>query len=116
MGELEGWRRASFIAYYGTDDLKASSRNAYVGGFWAGRNVWILPQPVMMKTNYKYTMLYPIPQTKKIAGKCCQPFGRSTALWGSGREFPFTGEDFVYQIFRKRDCCAGNLLDYFGGG
>ena len=26
------------------------------------------------------------------------------------------GEDFVYQIFRKRDCCAGNLLDYFGGG
>ena len=25
---------------------------------------------------------YPIPQTKKIAGKCCQPFGRTTALWG----------------------------------
>ncbi len=74
------------------------------------------PQPVMMKTNYKYTMLYPIPQTKKIAGKCCQPFGRTTALWGSGREFPVSGEDFVYQIFRKRDCCAGNLLDYFGGG
>lgn len=70
------------------------------------------PQPVMSKTNYKYTMTYPIPQTKKIMGKCCQPFGRTTALWGSGREFPVKGEDFVYQIFRKRDCCAGNLLNY----
>lgn len=70
------------------------------------------PQPVMSKTNYKYSMTYPIPQTKKIAGKCCQPFGRSTALWGSGREYPFEGEDFAYQIFRKRDCCGGNLLNY----
>lgn len=68
------------------------------------------PQPVMDKTNYKYHMLYPIPQTpqtKKIAGKCCQPLGRSTILWGAGREFPFEGEDFAYQIFRKRNCCQG---------
>ncbi len=72
------------------------------------------PQPVMKKSNYKYHMLYPIPQTKKISGKCCQPFGRTTALWGSGKEFPVKGEDFSYQIYRKRDCCAGNLLDYFG--
>lgn len=70
------------------------------------------PQPVMSKSDYKYTMVYPVPQTKKIAGKCCQPFGRTTALWGSGREYPVKGEDFVYQIFRKRDCCAGNLLNY----
>lgn len=67
------------------------------------------PQPVMDKTNYKYQMLYPIPQTKKIAGKCCQPFGRSTTLWGSGREFPYEGEDFAYQIFRKRNCCQGGM-------
>lgn len=72
------------------------------------------PQPVMSKSNYKYSMTYPIPQTKKIAGKCCQPFGRTTALWGSGREYPIQGEDFAFQIFRKRDCCAGNLLNYIG--
>lgn len=70
------------------------------------------PQPVMSKSNYKYSMTYPIPQTKKIAGKCCQPFGRTTALWGSGREYPVKGEDYAYQIFRKRDCCAGNFLNY----
>lgn len=65
------------------------------------------PQPIMDKTGYKYHMLYPIPQTQKIAGKCCQPLGRSTILWGSGREFPVEGEDFAYQIFRKRNCCQG---------
>jgi conjugal transfer pilus assembly protein TraU len=64
------------------------------------------PQPLMDKRNYKFTMLHPIPQTKKIAGRCCQPFGRTTALWGAGREFPYKGEDFSYLVFRKRDCCA----------
>lgn len=67
------------------------------------------PEPVMTKTNYKYQMTYPIPQTTKIAGKCCQPLGRSTIVWGAGKEFPVKGEDFAYQVFRKRDCCAGNL-------
>lgn len=65
------------------------------------------PQPLMDKTSYKYQMIYPIPQTQKIAGKCCQPLGRSTMLWGAGKEFPYKGEDFAYEIFRKRNCCQG---------
>ena len=52
-------------------------------------------------------MVYPIPNTQKEAGQCCQPFGRSTMIWGAGKEFPVSGEDFSYQIFRKRNCCAG---------
>lgn len=67
------------------------------------------PQPIMDKTGYKYQMTYPVPQTLKIAGKCCQPLGRSTVLWGAGREFPILGEDFAYQIFRKRNCCQGAI-------
>jgi conjugal transfer pilus assembly protein TraU len=63
--------------------------------------------PIMDKGQYKYHMLYPIPQTKKIAGRCCQPFGRTTVLWGAGRSIPYMGEDFSYMIFRKRDCCMG---------
>lgn len=58
-------------------------------------------------TDYKYAMAYPIPQTEKILGKCCQPIGRSTILWGAGREFPVAGEDFSYYVYRKRDCCQG---------
>uniref|UniRef100_UPI0035ADCC22 TraU family protein n=1 Tax=Accumulibacter sp. TaxID=2053492 RepID=UPI0035ADCC22 len=44
------------------------------------------PQPIMDKTGYKYHMLYPVPQTARIDGKCCQPLGRSTIRWGAGRE------------------------------
>ena len=102
------------------------------------------PQPVMDKTQYKYQMLYPIPQTEKTSAicdqsaqaagscvptagacgdanaaaglcsqaaqdkaRCCQPFGRSTAIWGAGKSFPYKGEDFAYEIFRKRNCCLG---------
>lgn len=65
------------------------------------------PQPLMDKTNYKSQMLYPIPQTAKTDGRCCQPYGRTTAVWGSGKEYPYKGEDFAYQIFRKRNCCQG---------
>jgi conjugal transfer pilus assembly protein TraU len=65
-------------------------------------------QPIMDKSQYKYQMTYPVPQTSKINGRCCQPFGRSTVLWGSGKSFPVSGEDFAYQIFRKRTCCASN--------
>lgn len=74
------------------------------------------PQPLMDKTNYKYSMVYPVPQTKKILGRCCQPFGRMTAVWGAGRSFPVKGEDFVYQIYRKRNCCGGNLISAGSGG
>jgi conjugal transfer pilus assembly protein TraU len=78
------------------------------------------PQLVMDKTIYKYNMLYPIPQGKQLSNlketpsgfeaetegsRCCQPLGRSTILWGAGKEYPFEGEDFSYEIFRKRNCC-----------
>jgi len=64
------------------------------------------PQLLMDKTNYKMQMVYPVPNTKKIDGRCCQPFGRTTAVWGAGKEFPYRGEDFAYMVFRKRNCCA----------
>ena len=65
------------------------------------------PQPLMDKTNYKTQMIYPVRATQQIAGKCCQTFGRTTTIWGAGKEFPYRGEDFAYQVFRKRDCCQG---------
>ncbi len=35
-------------------------------------------QALMNKQAYKMTMVYPIPQTAKIDGRCCQPYGRTT--------------------------------------
>ena len=65
-------------------------------------------EPLMDKTAYKSQLLYPIPETGNSDGNghCCQPLGRTTVDWGTGREYPIKGEDFSYMIFRKRNCCA----------
>jgi conjugal transfer pilus assembly protein TraU len=67
------------------------------------------PQPLMDKRGYKAQMIYPVPMTAGTdgtgVGRCCQPLGRTTQIWGMGREFPIAGEDFSYQLFRKRNCC-----------
>jgi conjugal transfer pilus assembly protein TraU len=76
---------------------------------WHGQDATCGPKlaPVMDKTAYKTQLLYPIPNTGKLLGQCCQPLGRTTQLWGAGKEFPIKGEDFAYMVFRKRNCCAG---------
>lgn len=67
------------------------------------------PQPLMDKRGYKTQLVYPIPNTSGSDGsganRCCQPLGRTTQVWGIGKEYPIKGEDFAYQIFRKRNCC-----------
>jgi conjugal transfer pilus assembly protein TraU len=57
--------------------------------------------PIMDKRAYKSHMTYPIPYTSSV-----QPLGRTTVIWGSGREYPFKGEDFAFLMFRKRNCCS----------
>ncbi|KMQ81307.1 IncF plasmid conjugative transfer pilus assembly protein TraU [Candidatus Burkholderia pumila] len=92
------------------DDRQAASRRPDVANRGRQRTVQdheIIP--VMDKTQYKYEMLYPIPQTAKINGRRCQPYGRTTAIWGAGRSYPYKGEDFAYEIFRKKNCCLGVL-------
>lgn len=70
------------------------------------------PQLLMDKRGYKTQMVYPIPMTSGTDGsgpnRCCQPLGRTTQIWGMGREYSIKGEDFAYQIFRKRNCCVSN--------
>lgn len=59
------------------------------------------PMPIIRKSQYKLQMTYPIAQT---TGRC-MPIGRTTTVYGAGREFPVRGEDFGYLIWRKRNCC-----------
>lgn len=67
-----------------------------------------VPEIIMDKTNYKMQLLHPVANTAKINGKCCHPYGRTTTIWQSGKEIPYRGgENFSYQIYRKRDCCQG---------
>ena len=114
MYPLTGWVAAAYGGIQTSSLLMARMTNKLhrQGRMWAGSGraglCSFYPQPLMDKTNYKSQMLYPIANTAKIAGRCCQPYGRSTILWGAGKEFPYKGEDFSYQIFRKRACCAGS--------
>ena len=62
------------------------------------------PMPLIKKTQYKTQMTYPRPTTR--GPMACNPLGRTEVIWGSGREFPYKGEDFGYLIWRKRNCCA----------
>jgi conjugal transfer pilus assembly protein TraU len=59
--------------------------------------------PIIKKSQYKTQMTYPRPTTR--GPMACNPLGRTEVIWGSGREFPYKGEDFGYLIWRKRNCC-----------
>jgi len=61
------------------------------------------PMPLIKKTQYKTQMTFPRPTTR--GPMACNPLGRTEVIWGSGREFPYKGEDFGYLIWRKRNCC-----------
>ena len=58
----------------------------------------------IIKDVYKMSMIYPKAQGK-INRRCCEAFGESPEIWARNSEWPVTGEDFSYLLFRKRDCC-----------
>jgi conjugal transfer pilus assembly protein TraU len=59
--------------------------------------------PKIIKDQYKLQMTYPIPASKGAFS--CNPLGMADALYNSGKEFPYKGEDFSYLVWRKRNCC-----------
>ncbi len=63
----------------------------------------LYPMPMMRKSQYRYQPAYPIPT---VGAKCCYPYGHTSLTWEFGREYPIGGEDFVYMVWRKRNCCA----------
>lgn len=67
--------------------------------------------PFIKKSLYKTQLVYPIPQTK---GQC-HPLGKTDIIWGSGKSYPFGGEDFVYLIWVKKQCCLDAIKPIAGG-
>lgn len=66
--------------------------------------------PTIPRSQYKTSLIFPVPEasTTGPAGKCCHPLGESTNVWSvaaGGRHRPGK-EDFVYLIWRYRDCCV----------
>ncbi len=80
-------------------------REGLVWGTWGNAGKCSrYPVPLMDKRAYKFQMISPA-NTTKVNGKCCHPFGRLHSIYGIGKELPAGQQDYVYQIFRKRQCC-----------
>ena len=62
-----------------------------------------IPAPIIKKSQYRTQMINPLPAPDTFFG--CQPLGKSSLIYETGREFPIKGEDFGYMIWRKRNCC-----------
>lgn len=78
---------------------KTTSNNAAINGdICESRYASRIP-----KSQYRLQMTYP---RANVNGEySCNPIGMLDALYSSGREFPYSGEDFVYLLWRKRNCC-----------
>jgi conjugal transfer pilus assembly protein TraU len=57
------------------------------------------PMPMWMKRQYNLLLLHPIADSKR------RVIGKPGILWTSGKNVPFTGDDFVFMLYNKRDCC-----------
>lgn len=76
-------------------------RMAALKGF--GENDFCQPRlmPIIKKSLYKTQLVHPVAQT---SGQC-HALGKSDLLWGAGKSYPIEGEDFVYLIWIKKQCC-----------
>ncbi|MFZ2633497.1 MAG: TraU family protein [Desulfosalsimonadaceae bacterium] len=64
-----------------------------------------IPTPIWVKHNYRFSL------AKPVTGFQCVPPGRSSLIWGAGKNppLPITGDspdNFMYIVFRKRACCV----------
>ena len=59
--------------------------------------------PFIPKSQYRLQMTYPRANTS--GSYSCNPLGMSDVMFSSFREYPIKGEDFVYMLWRKTNCC-----------
>src|SRR5260364_249871 len=56
--------------------------------------------PLLPKTQYKFTLLHPVPETHSA-----HVIGESALNWGIAKTIPAVGQDPIYTIWRWNDCC-----------
>lgn len=75
--------------------------------YWAAHQQGICadgPTFLIVKSQYKFQLLYPIASTANI-GPCCSPIGRTQLIWGLGKTYPVDGDDFVFLVWKLQRCC-----------
>jgi len=57
------------------------------------------PLPIWEKDAYRMQLIFPVPWIANSIGK-------TGLMWDFAKNIPFSGDNFSYIIFKKRDCCA----------
>ena len=76
--------------------------------WWAADGEMIctdVPTFLIVKSQYKFQLLYPIPNTSNGLGPCCSPLGRTQMIWGLAKTYPVEGDDFVFLLWKLQRCC-----------
>lgn len=76
--------------------------------YWAAHMELIctdIPTFLIVKSQYKFQLLYPIPNTSLDGGACCSPLGRTQLRWGLAKTYPVDGDDFVFLLWKLQRCC-----------
>jgi conjugal transfer pilus assembly protein TraU len=97
-------QRSALLTYRMLAKLARTGAELYT----AGNAVLICsdyPTGIIVKSQYKFQLLYPIPSFRSPLGSCCHPLGRTSIMWGGGKEIPAVGEDFVWLLWRLQRCC-----------
>lgn len=63
------------------------------------------PTFLIVKSQYKFQLIYPIASTAVLGGPCCSPLGRTQLRWGLAKTYPVDGDDFVFLIWKLQRCC-----------
>jgi len=61
--------------------------------------------PIIKKSLYKTQLIHPKAQKKGP----CHALGKTDLIWGMGKSYPYKGEDFVYLIWTKNQCCLDTV-------
>ncbi|MBI3755301.1 MAG: TraU family protein, partial [Deltaproteobacteria bacterium] len=59
-----------------------------------------IPTPIWIKGNYKMHISYPVKDSK------ARSIGTTGLLWSMDKNPPVGGDNFVWMLYRFRDCCA----------
>lgn len=76
--------------------------------YWAAHGSAIcadIPTFLLIKSQYKFQLLYPIANSSVPGGGCCSPIGRTQLRWGLAKTYPVDGDDFVFLIWKLQRCC-----------
>lgn len=67
--------------------------------------------PIWKKTLYKTQIVYPVAKTK---GEC-PSLGGTEVVWGAGKSVPYKGEEYVYILWVKNQCCLDTVKHILEG-